>query len=66
LLGHVKVANFEEGIKVNHVHGHGVSLLEDLRTNVDSKGVQGPAAEDHDSGGAVVHKEQGHGGAGTD
>jgi hypothetical protein len=66
LGGHIEAADVKEGVESDHIHGHGVGPFEDLWTNVYKEGIGGPSAEDHDLRGAVVHKEERHGGARTD
>jgi hypothetical protein len=50
---------------LDHVGGHGVGSFEDLRSDINKEGVQGPKSKDHDFCEAVIHKGESHGGTGT-
>jgi hypothetical protein len=65
LGGHIEAANVKERIKADHIQGHGIGPLKDLGADVNKKGIGRPSAEDHDFGGAVIHKEERHGSAGS-
>jgi hypothetical protein len=41
---HVSVRSIEEGVQVDHVARHVVGPFEDLRADVDKKGILGPAS----------------------
>ena len=56
----VETGNVDEAIDLGHVRTHVVSPFEDLGSDVHQKGVGGPPAEDHDAGGAMVHKKESH------
>jgi hypothetical protein len=66
LGGHIKAADVKEGVESDHIHGHGVGPFEDLGSDINKECIRGPASEDHDLGGAMVHEEERHGSARTD
>ena len=63
---HIEASDVEERIETDHVGGHGIRPFENLGADVHKEGIGGPASEDHDLGGAVVHEEERHGGPRTD
>ena len=46
-----------------HVAGHAVGPFQDLRTDINQKGVTFPPAKDHDLGRGVIGQEERHGGS---
>jgi hypothetical protein len=57
----VLMCSIEEGVKVNHVTQHIVGPFDDLRLDVDKKGIQGSMSKDNCLCKGVVHDEEGHG-----